>query len=158
MLVNNLMTANPKTCQPNDNLDAAARIMWEADCGAVPIVDNDGRVIGLVTDRDICMAAYTQGQPLRSIPLTVAMAKNVLTCRADDDVGAAESIMREARVRRLPVVDHDDRLVGMLSLNDLAREAVHEGVRRDAPQPDDLARTLAAICEPRQPIMAVHSA
>jgi CBS-domain-containing membrane protein len=154
MLVNNLMTANPRTCQPNDNLDVAARIMWEADCGAVPVVDDNSRVIGLVTDRDICMAAYTQGMPLWAIAVTVAMAKNVITCRASDNVDAAESIMREARVRRLPVVDHEGKLVGMLSLNDLAREAVHDGVRQDAPQPADLAQTLAAICEPRQRIVA----
>jgi CBS-domain-containing membrane protein len=102
-----------------------------------------------VTDRDICMAAYTQGQRLSSIPVTVAMAKSVITCQADDDVDAAERSMRQARIRRLPVVDPQGQLVGILSLNDLAREALHDGSRRDAPRSEDVTQTLAAICEPR---------
>jgi len=153
MLVRNLMTQNPRSCHTNDNLDVAARAMWETDCGAVPIVDDGGRVVGIVTDRDICMAAYTQGQPLWCIPIGVAMAREVITCGSDDDVDVAERAMRDARVRRLPVVDADLRLVGMLSLNDLAREAVHNG-HRGTPRSADVTRTLAAICEPRFQIVA----
>ncbi len=148
MFVRELMTQNPRSCDMNDNLDAAARAMWESDCGAIPIVDDGGRVVGIVTDRDICMAAYTQGQPLWYIPVDVAMAKDVFTCRADDGVDVAERAMRNARIRRLPVVDQDNRLVGMLSLNDLAREAVHNG-HSGAPRNADVTQTLAAICEPR---------
>ena len=153
MLVRNLMTQNPRSCHANDNLDAAARVMWETDCGAVPIVDDGGHVVGIVTDRDICMAAYTQGQPLWSIPVGVAMARDVITCSSDDDVDVAERSMCDARIRRLPVVDADQRLVGMLSLNDLAREAVNNG-HTDAPRSADVTRTLAAICEPRFQVVA----
>jgi CBS domain-containing protein len=148
MLVRNLMTQNPRSCHVSDHLDAPARIMWETDCGAVPVVDDSQRVVGIVTDRDICMAAYTRGQPLWSIPVEVAMAREVVTCGSNEDVESAESAMRERRVRRLPVVDTDRRLVGMLSLNDLAREAVHDG-HTGTPRSADVTRTLAAICEPR---------
>jgi predicted transcriptional regulator len=148
MLVRNLMTQNPRSCHTNDHLAAVAGVMWETDCGAVPIVDDHGRIAGIVTDRDVCMAAYTQGQPLWCIGVGVAMARDVITCRADDDVDAAEQAMRHARIRRLPVVDEDRRLVGMLSLNDLAREAVNNG-HTGAPRTSDVTRTLAAICEPR---------
>lgn len=148
MLVRYLMTQNPSSCRPSDHLDAAARLMWETDCGAVPIVDDGGRVVGMLTDRDVCMAAYTQGEPLRSIPVSVAMARDVVTCAAEDDVDVAEQAMRDARIRRLPVVDKDRRLVGMLSLNDLAREAINKG-HDGAPRSADVTRTLAAISEPR---------
>jgi CBS domain-containing protein len=148
MLVRYLMTQNPRSCHTGDHLDAAARLMWETDCGAVPIVDDHGRVVGMVTDRDICMAAFMRGQPLHHIPVEEAMARDVVTCAGDDDVDAAEQAMREARIRRLPVVDDDRRLVGMLSLNDLAREAINSG-HSGAPRTGDVTRTLAAICEPR---------
>jgi CBS domain-containing protein len=149
MRVNQLMTSSPRACRPDDHLDAAARIMWDADCGAVPVIDTEQRVVGIVTDRDACMAAYTQGRPLASIPVSDAMATQLFTCHENDDIAEAERLMREAQVRRLPVVDEQGRLVGLLSLNDLAREASHNGKSRGAPEPEDLAATLAAICTPR---------
>jgi CBS domain-containing protein len=149
MLVNSLMTPNPSFCRTDESLQVAARLMWECDCGIVPVVDEHHRVVAVVTDRDVCMAAMTQGRPLWTIPVGLAMSKNVVTCHAHDDAGAAEIIMREAQVRRLPVVDLEGHLVGMLSLNDLAREAVHDRGRDDAPKIDDLATTLAAIAAPR---------
>jgi CBS domain-containing protein len=81
------------------------------------------------------------------------MAPEVITCRSDDDVDVAERAMRDARIRRLPVVDADRRLVGMLSLNDLVREAVHDG-HTGTPRESDVTRTLAAICEPRFQVVA----
>ena len=149
MLVRNLMTHDPKTCHESDRLDCAARIMWEADCGSVPIVDDHHRVVGIVTDRDICMAAYTQGRPLHEISVTVAMAKQVITCRPDVEISVAEKRMREAQIRRLPVVDTQGELVGILSLNDLVREATHDGTHTGAPGSIDVTETLAGICEPR---------
>ena len=151
MLVKNLMTKNPRSCSPSEALNAAAHVMWEADCGSIPIVDEERHVVGFLTDRDICMAAYTQGRLLSEIPIHAAMSNAVLSCRADDTVDAAETQMRDARVRRLPVVNEERQLVGILSLNDLAREAAHpgHGHTTDAPQPADLAQTLAEICTPR---------
>jgi CBS domain-containing protein len=143
MRIRDVMTTNVKTCRPSDSLDAAAQLMWEADCGCVPVVDAGERVVGMITDRDVAMAAFFQGVPLRSSAVKTAMAATVLACRPDDDVSVAAETMRANRVRRLPVIDERDVLVGIVSLNDLAR-AAGDGVSRDV-----VARTFAGICEPR---------
>jgi CBS domain-containing protein len=130
----------------HDTLNTAAQLMWEHDCGAIPVMGDDDRIIGIVTDRDICMAAYTQGRPLYAIPVHDAMAKEVFTCRPDDSVEDAEHLMGEKQVRRLPVLDGAGQLVGMLSVGDIARElggSRRKGVIRE------LVQSLAAICTPR---------
>jgi CBS-domain-containing membrane protein len=127
-------------------LDHAARLMWEFDCGIVPIVNDEGRLEGVVTDRDICMAAYTQGRPLANIPVGTAMAKQVIAAHADDRIEQAEELMRDHQIRRVPVLDSDSRPVGLVSMNDLARLAARarkSGVDREVIQ------TLAAVCQPR---------
>lgn len=146
MNVEQLMSRDLKTCSKNETLDCAARIMWESDCGVVPIVDAENFAVGMVTDRDICIAVYTQNKLLNQIPIAAIGMKPVVTVRAQDPAQTAESLMQEHQVRRLAVVDEGGRLVGLLSLNDLAR-----GVRRhprDLPT-DDIAQTLAAISQPR---------
>jgi CBS domain-containing protein len=120
--------------------------MWEYDCGLVPVVNDDGRLAGVVTDRDICMAAYTQGQPLHAIPVTTAMASNVLVGRADEAIEDAERSMRDAQIRRLPIVDEAGRPEGVLSLNDIARATART---KKSTLDRELVATLAAICEPR---------
>jgi CBS domain-containing protein len=129
MRVEQLMSRTVKTCVPSDHLDRAASLMWDYDCGALPIVSDDGdagRVVGVLTDRDICMAAYTQGRTLRDIPVASAMARHVCTCRPTDTIAVALRVMETNQVHRLPVVDGDEHLVGMLSLADLWREAARE--------------------------------
>jgi CBS-domain-containing membrane protein len=126
--------------------------MWEHDCGAIPVMGDDDRIIGIVTDRDICMAAYTQGRPLYAIPVHDAMAKEVFTCRPDDSVEDAEHLMGEKQVRRLPVLDGAGQLVGMLSVGDIAREL---GASRRKGVIRELVRSLAAICTPRAQNMEV---
>ena len=148
--VQELMTRDVKTCRPEDMLDVPARMMWDHDCGCIPVVDESERVVGMITDRDICMATYTQGMAPPALRVSNAMSRQVHACRPEDSVGVAEKIMREHRVRRLPVVTENGNLVGILSMNDLAREAVREHVppRRDV-SAEGLIGTLAAICEPR---------
>jgi CBS domain-containing protein len=145
-----LMTRDVQTCGCADMVDRAAFIMWEHDCGCVPVLDGEGRVVGMVTDRDVCMAAYTQGRPLAMIPVATAMSQTVHACRPDDAVLVAERIMREHRIRRLPVIAADGTLAGILSLSDVAREAVreHAPATREV-SAEGLAQTLAAVCEPR---------
>jgi CBS domain-containing protein len=153
MRVEELMTKSPRTCRPEDSLSQAARIMWEADCGAVPVVssDGEGRVVGIITDRDVCMAAYTRGLPLAQMRVSEAMAREPRCCKASDTPFEAEASMRSAQVRRLPVVDESGHLVGLLSLADLAREAARErGAKRAAISEAEVGDTLAAICGPRQ--------
>jgi len=151
--IEQLMTREVKACTEADTLGRAAQLMWECDCGCIPVIraDGDGRLAGVVTDRDIAMAAYTQGKQLWAIPVGTAMSHKVITCRANDGVGQAEALMRDNRVRRLPVVDQNERLVGILSLNDLAREAQREAAagRRGEVGEEGVSKTLASVCQPR---------
>ena len=114
------MTREVRACTVHDSLNAAARVMWDHDCGCVPVVDSHGRLGGIVTDRDISMAAYTQGVPLEAIPLERVMAGRVISCARGDDVETAHRLMRTHEIHRLPVVDSRGRLVGILSLSDVA--------------------------------------
>jgi CBS domain-containing protein len=124
MNVGRIMTHNVKSCHPQDSLNRAAQIMWENRCGAVPVVDQDLRPIGFITDRDVCMAAYTQGKDLGALPVELAMAHKIVACTSEDDLDVAAQLMREHGVRRLVVVDRDGKLAGLLSLDDLACEAM----------------------------------
>lgn len=113
----------------------------------------------MVTDRDICMAALTRGQPLHAIPIGVAMSKDVRSCSPDATLVEAEDVMRVAQVRRLPVIDSDGCLVGIVSLNDLARLAERETGRKSRDlSSQEVTATLAAIGAPRHPEAASASA
>ncbi len=126
------------------------QIMWDHDCGVVPVVDLDNRVIGMITDRDVAVAAYTQGRALWQIPVSSAMAKQVHGVREGDPLDVVEALMRRVRVRRVPVLDAQGRLKGILSLNDLASHVRRTAARRgDGLRGDSIAQTLAAVCEPR---------
>jgi CBS domain-containing protein len=153
MKVEQLMTREVRVCTESDTLNRAAQLMWESDCGCIPVVRANGErsVIGVVTDRDLAMAAYTQGKQLWAIPVTDAMAHKVIACHANDGVSQAEALMRDNQVRRLPVLDQNEHLVGILSLNDVAREAQREassGKRAEVTE-DGVAKTLASVCQPR---------
>ena len=153
MKVEQLMTREVRICTESDTLNRAAQLMWECDCGLIPVTstNGDGKVIGVVTDRDIAMAAYTQGKQLWVIPVTEAMAQKVFACHANDGISQAEALMRENQVRRLPVLDQNDLLVGILSLSDVAQEARREasaGKRAEVTE-EAVAETLACVCQPR---------
>lgn len=148
MKVEDLMTQDVGACRAYDAADKVAKVMWEQDCGAVPVVDQDRRVVAMLTDRDICMAALTQGRALSEIRVSSAMSKNLWACRRDDDLANAEAVMRKHKVRRLPVVDADGKLAGILSLSDLARAAVRpkQGkTRKKGVELTDVGQTLGAI-------------
>src|SRR5579862_1491147 len=126
MRVENIMTRPVQSCRPEDSLERAAQLMWECDCGSVPVCASDGitRAVAMITDRDICMCAYSQGKTLRELKVADAISNQELrVCRASDSLAEAENAMRQGRVRRLPVLDSHGALVGMLSLADLARES-----------------------------------
>src|SRR5678815_17892 len=116
MRVQDLMNRPAITCDVNDDLNVPAKLMWE----------HDG---GVITDRDICMAAYTQGRSLDQILVNAVMAKHVVSVRPDDKLGDAAHVMTENQIRRLPVVDAAGKPVGVLSLNDLAIEGVQPDTR-----------------------------
>ena len=146
MKIESLMTRDVRTCRADDSFAEAARIMWECDCGCVPVVDAELGVVGMITDRDICMAAYTQGRSLEEGVVESAMSHDVACCRPMDDVREAEELMRALQIRRLPVVDEDNQLVGLLSLNDIACEATRARHLIDKEVAfDEIGLTIAAI-------------
>jgi CBS domain-containing protein len=148
MRVDELMTQMPATCSRDSSCAEAARIMWDCDCGSVPVVDQDGRAVGIVTDRDICMAALFHGSPLSTIAIAEVMSGDLCTCHGDDDVREAERLMKQRQVRRLPVIDGGGSLVGILSLGDVAQGVGRDG-RATRPEGVELVTTIAAISEPR---------
>jgi CBS domain-containing protein len=149
MKIADIMKADVEICVLEDNLAAAATRMWDADVGCLPVVDEAGHAIGMVTDRDVCMAALTRGEPLHQIPVSVAMSKHLRSCAPDATLAQAEEIMRAGQVRRLPVVDRKGTLVGIVSLADLARLATPDGRRKRDLSEKEVAGTLAAICATR---------
>ncbi len=153
MKVSEIMKTEVATCHPGESLAVAAERMWLRDIGCLPVVNDQGHVIGMVTDRDLCMAAYTQGKPLFAIPVSVAMSRELFACLPSDRLTAAEATMRSHRVRRLPVIETHGHLVGLIPLNDLAR-AAQGPPHRDAPIASQVALTLAAVCEPRPAVIA----
>ncbi|MBS1118214.1 MAG: hypothetical protein H6Q90_442 [Deltaproteobacteria bacterium] len=144
MQVSELLQRNVVTCTDRDTLERAAQLMWEHDVGCLPVLGDDGRVVGMTTDRDVCMAAFLQGCPLRSIAVSSVMAKELATCRERDDVREVEQVMKHRQIRRLPVVGDAGQLIGMISINDIAR-AAHAGKLPSS----DLASMLASISHPR---------
>lgn len=155
MKVEQLMRREVKVCTEADTLNRAAELMWESDCGCIPVIsaNGDGGIVGIVTDRDIAMAAYTQGKQLLAIPVRIAMARKVIICHAHEGISQAEASMRDNQVRRLPVLDQNECLVGILSLNDIAREAQREAAtgKRAEVTGESVAETLASVCQPRSP-------
>jgi CBS domain-containing protein len=141
--VKQIMTPNAKRCDANTDVATAAKIMWDADCGIVPVVDSDQKVIGVMTDRDICIALATRSTTSGNIRAREVMSREVHTCSENDDVREALRTLKQRRVRRLPVVDRQGRLSGIISLNDLVARAEF---RKDADVPgDEFLETMKAI-------------
>lgn len=120
MKVNQLMQTQVKSCQPDTNLEVVAMLMWNNDCGAIPVVNEDSRPIAMHTDRDISIGSAIKHKPLWDINAhQVCDSSELLSCHGEDDLQAALSIMHAGQVRRLPVVDDQGKLVGILSMDDL---------------------------------------
>jgi CBS domain-containing protein len=143
MKVEEIMTRAPKTCTPETNLAEAAHLMWEGDCGILPVITDGGRIIGLVTDRDICMASFMNFEHVREIPVSRVITEEVYACRPEADIHDALKLMQQHRIRRLPVVNAEGRLEGLLSMNDVTLEA-KQG--RAGITFADVVSTMKAIC------------
>jgi CBS domain-containing protein len=150
MKVQELMTGQPLACGPESNLAEAAQLMWSGDCGIVPIVDANRKLLGVITDRDICIAAATQDKVPSSIQTAEMPHGDVFACRPDDDAQVALTLMRDRRIRRVPVTAADGTLVGILSLNDLALAAGERGGLSTA----DVMTALKSICTHGRPLAA----
>lgn len=152
MKIKSLMTSPAVTVQPNDTLAHAANLLWNHDCGALPVVDKEGRVGAMVTDRDVCIAAWSTGKPLAELRVRDAMSQSIVTARADDTLALAVDRMAMHQVHRLPVVDEHERPIGILSLNDLARRG-----DKDPEVGKRALQALAAVCRLRsEPLPAAQ--
>jgi CBS domain-containing protein len=134
------MTAEPEVIAPEATLHDAAGIMRDLDIGCVPVCSND-RLVGMITDRDIVVRAEAEGRDPDQATVKDAMTRGVEYCFDDDNVDKAISLMEEKQIRRLPVLDHDKRLVGIVSLGDVAVN----GSKRKA------GEALEQISEPARP-------
>ena len=150
MRIEDMMTRDVRGCTPDDRLATAAQIMWENDCGAVPVVDAQGRVIGIITDRDLAMAAHLQGVALSESRVASAMARDVKCCSPRDTPATVQAIMQQHKIRRVPVVDDHKHLLGIVSLGDLAYAmAAEQTLGGDGMTWAAIAHTLARVSEPR---------
>lgn len=156
MKIQELMTRDVETCGPATDVAAVSMIMWRQDCGIVPVVDDDRRLIGVITDRDVCMALATRHRRPEELTARELMSGTLFTVRPEDDVRVALETMKSRRVRRLPVADAERRLRGMLSINDLVMAAQPSGARLTPElSANDLLTALQGIC--RHPVPAVRS-
>jgi CBS-domain-containing membrane protein len=148
MKVAGLMTKDVASCHTDESLSVAAERMWTHDCGVLPVLDGTGRVVGMVTDRDICMSAWMNGAPPQALAVSTAMSRAVHCCSPEDDLSSAEQCMRKHQVRRVPVIDQAGGLVGILSLADIVRAAARDSGRgRAEVAPQEVASTLAKIVD-----------
>lgn len=145
MKVEEVMNRTVYACKPHDSLKVAAQLMWAHDIGCVAVADEQGKALGMVTDRDLLMCAHLSGKPLGEEVVSSAMSKTLHAVRLGESVQAAERLMQASQVRRLVVIGAEGRIAGILSLNDLALAA---GKRKDV-RPEDVVATLASISQPR---------
>ena len=146
MKIEAVMTSTPVACAPAATLAVAAQLMFEGDCGVLPVVSDD-RLVGVVTDRDLFIALGTSNRVASQLTVGEVMVPHVWTASPDDDVRVALALMKDHKVRRLPVVGPGNRLIGIITINDLlldATGAVRSGAVIDA---------LQSICAHQQPLV-----
>lgn len=144
-----VMSPAPVWCRATDSLNVAAQLLWEHDLGALVVVDDEGRPQSMLTDRDICFAAYTQGVPLWSTHVATAMSGKLTSCTTDTPIEVVRARLQESQVRRLPVVDRDGKLAGVIGLKDLAHEASQPvaKARKRGSSPAEILQLLSRVLE-----------
>ena len=145
MQVQDIMTKDVSFCSPATNAAAATEILWTRNCGALPVVEDGRGVVGIVTDRDLLIALGTSNRNASDVSVGEVMKKDVSVCAPNDDTRDALKIMAQRQLHRLPVVDKDGALKGILSLDDIALRAEADGLSRE------LLNTMKAICDRRNP-------
>jgi CBS domain-containing protein len=136
-----VMTKDPAFCLTGDTVDKAAALMKQEDVGAIPIIDSplSKRLMGIVTDRDLALNVVAEGRDAHNVRIEEVMTRNPVTCREGDDVDKAMRAMADHQIRRIPVVDQQNRMVGIISQADVA-------IRLDKPQ--KTAEVLEEISQP----------
>lgn len=148
MKVQDIMTYDVESCRPETNLADAAMRMWRGDCGVLPVLADGQKVVGVITDRDICMATATKHRDPANIRVKEVISGKVYACSADTEIHEALKIMQQKQVRRLPIVSAEDgTLRGILSMNDVALKA--QAGRQAELTADDVEGTMRGICAHR---------
>jgi CBS-domain-containing membrane protein len=147
MKVQDVMTDEVQSCALETNLATVAMQMWRGDFGAMPVVAGR-KVVGMITDRDICIAAATKHRDPANIRVKEVISGQVYGCSCDTDIHEALKIMQQKQVRRLPIISAEDgKLQGVLSMNDVALKTQTGGMAELSAE--DVEQTLRAICTPR---------
>jgi len=147
MKVQDIMTQDVKFCGPDTNLAEATEILWRNNCGTLPVLDTGRKLMGPVTDRDMCIALGTKNCRASDLAVHEVAMKPVFTCGPNDDVHGALKTMRQHQIRRVPVVGEDGKLAGILCLDEIvlhAEKATAAGISYE-----DVVNTMKAICEHR---------
>ncbi len=153
--VKDLMTREARGVLPETSVREASLLLRKLDCGILPVLA-EGRVAAVITDRDLCLALGERDCRPSELPVGDVMSRSLWACREEDDVAVALDTMRARRVRRLPVLDAEGALVGIVSLNDVFRRAEPGGEGRISDA--EAVRTLQAIGEHRYPRQKEHNA
>jgi CBS domain-containing protein len=152
MKVQDAMMRTPVCCSPETNLGSAIELLWERNCGILPIVDARRKVIGVVTDRDLCVALGTRNRLAGQITVGEVATGEVHSCRGQDDIHAALQTMAKKRVRRLPVVSEEGVLEGILSMDNVVLHTESAGWGRKPELSDeDVVSALREIYGPQVP-------
>jgi CBS domain-containing protein len=147
MKVKEVMTPEAKAIWITESLADAAKEMWENDCGVLPIIKDGRKVVGMITDRDICMASAMRDRNPSAISVEEVMNATVYAAEPEEDIEQALQTMREHRVRRLPVLNLEGELEGIVSMNDIVLQAKARNGKKPAIDYADVVKTYQAICE-----------
>lgn len=147
MKIREVMSANPVCCLPTDSAQRVARIMCDHNVGSIPVViDQDSRkLVGMITDRDLCCSVVADGVDPKSVPVEKFMTLNPVTCREEENVENCERLMQERQIRRMPIVDAEDRVIGIIAQADLALKDN---------KPEQVSKTVAEISKTSKPSRA----
>ena len=135
MTCKEIMTSNPRICTTTATAQSAAELMREENVGSIPVVDETSKqLVGVVTDRDLCLAIIAAGKSSHDVLVSDVMSKDLVTCKPEEDIRICEERMQARQIRRIPVVDGKGRCIGIISQGDLAMklsrpEEVHQTVR-----------------------------
>jgi CBS domain-containing protein len=152
MKVKELMTPDAKAIWLTESLADAARLMWENDCGVLPIIKDGRKVIGLITDRDVCMASAMRDTNPSAISVEEVMTGQVYAVNPEENIDHALQLMQQHKIRRLPVIDPEGELQGVLSMNDIVLHARPNAAAEDSIDYGDVVKTYQAICQHPVPV------
>lgn len=152
MKVKDVMTPNVKTIWLTDSLANAAKEMWDSDCGALPIIKGNRKVVGMITDRDICMAGAMRDRSLSCISVEEVMNRRVYAAEPEEDIAQALQTMRDHQIRRLPVLSLEGELEGILSMDDIIVKAKRGNGKKPRIDYADIVETYQAIVDHSQPL------